>query len=148
MDGITFEPWEIERVSDTVATVELSFEGNIDTDSTLTLTVGADAISYNQDFTFEFPVTAVEESLVVSTGFSLTEATLDGSPVTLTLTGRRFADAWQIGEAVSVSGIDGVTFEPWEIERVSDTVARIPLTFSGSLETDATLTSPSARRLY
>ena len=140
IDGITFEPWEIERVSDTVATVKLLFEGNIDTDGTLTLTVSANAISYNQDFTFEFPVTAVEESLVVSTGFSLTEATLDGSPVTLTLTGRRFADAWQIGEAVSVSGIDGVTFEPWEIERVSDTEARIPLTFSGSLETDATLT--------
>ena len=140
IEGVTFESWEIERVSDTVATVALSFEGNIDTDGTLTLTVGAGAISYNQDFTFEFPVTAVEESLVVSTGFSLTEATLDGSPVTLTLTGRRFAAEWLIGEAVSVSGIEGVSFESWEIERVSDTEVKVPLTFTGSLETDATLT--------
>ena len=140
IEGVTFESWEIERVSDTVATVALSFEGNIDTDGTLTLTVGAGAISYNQDFTFEFPVTAVEESLVVSTGFSLTEATLDGSPITLALIGRRFAAEWLIGEAVSVSGIDGVSFEPWEIERVSDTEVKVPLIFTGSLDADATLT--------
>ena len=140
IDGVSFESWEIERVSDTVATVELSFEGNIDADATLTLTVGANAISYNQGFTFEFPVTAVEESLVVSTGFSLTEANLHGSIVTLTLGGRRFASEWEIGDAVSVSGIDGVSFEQWFIERVSDTEAKIRLTFSGSLDADATLT--------
>ena len=83
-------------MSDTVAAVELIFNGNFDTDATLTLTVGADAISYNQGFTFEFPVTAVEESLSVSTDFAITEATLDGSIITLALTGRRFADEWQI----------------------------------------------------
>ncbi len=141
IDGVTIADFSgIDRVSDTVTTLALSFEDNIDADGTLTLTVGADAISYNQDFTFQFPVTAVEESLVVSAGFSLTEASLHGSPVTLTLAGRRFAYEWEIADAVSVSGIEGVSFEPREVERVSDTEARIILTFSGSLETDATLT--------
>ena len=141
IEGLTVEGYPgVQRVSDTVATVELTFSGNIDTDSTLTLTVGADAISYNQDFTFEFPVTSVEESLAVSTDF-LTEATLDGSIITLALTGRRFADVWDIRDAVSVSGIDGVTVEEYiGVERVSDTEARVNLTFDGDFDTDATLT--------
>ena len=140
IDGVTVEGYSVHRVSDTVATVELTFNGNFDTDATLTLTVGADAISYNQGFTFEFPVTAVEESLSVSTDF-LTEATLDGSIITLALTGRRFADEWEIGEAVSVSGIDGVTFEPWNIHRVSDTEVTVELEFDGTdFDTDQTLT--------
>ena len=140
IDGVTIASFGIDRVNDTVAILELSFEGNIDTDGTLTLTVGAEAISYNKDFTFEFPVTAVEESLVVSTGFSLTEASLHGSPVILTLVGRRFAAEWEIGDAISVSGIEGVSFERWDIERVSDTEVKVPLTFYGSLDADATLT--------
>ena len=132
----------VDRVSDTVAIVKLAFDGNIDTDTTLTLTVGADAIAgYNQAFTFEFPVTAVEESLVVSTGFSLTEANLDGSIITLALSGRQFADEWEIGDAMSVSGIEGVTFERWNIERVSDTEVAVKLEFDGTdFDTDATLT--------
>ena len=138
--GVTFESWEVERVSDTVATVPLTFSGNIDTDATLTLTVGADAISYNQAFTFQFPVTAVEESLTASAGGLLTEAALDGSRITLTLTGRQFASEWAIGRAVSVSGIDGVTIGRWDIDRVSDTEATVELTFSDNIDTDATLT--------
>ena len=141
IDGVTFERWNLERVSDTVATIELAFSGDFDTDATLTLTVGTDAISYNQAFTFQFPVTAVEESLVVSTDFSLTEATLHGSIITLTLSGRRFADEWEIGDAMSVSGIDGVTFERWNLERVSDTEVAVKLQFDGTdFDTDATLT--------
>ena len=141
IDGVTFERWNLERVSDTVATIELAFSGDFDTDATLTLTIGTDAISYNQAFTFQFPVTAVEESLVVSTDFSLTEATLDGSIITLTLTGRRFADEWEIGDAMSVSGIDGVTFERWDVERLSDTEVAVKLEFDGTdFDTDATLT--------
>ena len=140
--GVTFESWEVERVSDTVATVPLTFSGNIDTDATLTLTVGPDAISYNKAFTFQFPVTAVEESLTASTGGLLTEANLDGSIITLTLTGRQFVDEWYIEDTLSVSGIDGVTIgEQWRaVERVSDTVTTVALTFNGNIDTDATLT--------
>ena len=143
IEGVTVEEYPgVQRVSDTEVTVELAFNGDFDTDGTLTLTVGADAIAgYNQDFTFEFPVTAVEESLVVSTGFSLTEATLHGSVVTLTLSGRRFNDEWDIDRALTVSGIEGVTAGTFGVNRVSDGEATVKLVFDGTdFDTDATLT--------
>ena len=53
----------MERVSDTEARVKLTFDGDFDTDATLTFTVGADAIAgYHQGFTAEIPVTAIEKS--------------------------------------------------------------------------------------
>ena len=144
IDGVTFDSFRgVERVSDAEVTVELEFDGtDFDTDATLTLTVGPDAIiAYDKAFTSQFPVTAVEESLVVSTEFPLTEATLHGSIITITLTGRRFADPWDIRDAVSVSGIDGVTFEWWYIHRVSDTEVTVVLEFDGTdFDTDQTLT--------
>ena len=132
----------VERVSNTEVKIRLTFNGDFDTDATLTLTVGADAIAgYNQAFTFQFPVTAVEESLVASTESPLTEATLHGSIVTLTLTGRSFADReWDIEDAVSVSGIDGVTVGTFGLDRVSDTVVTMELEFAGNIDADATLT--------
>ena len=67
IEGVIAGSWiDIERISDTEVTVPLLFAGNIDTDTTLTLIVG-----YNADFFFDFPVTAVEESLVISTEFPL-----------------------------------------------------------------------------
>ena len=57
--------------------MNLAFDGDFDTDATLTFTVGADAIAgYSQGFTPQITVTALEESLVASTEFPLTEATL------------------------------------------------------------------------
>ena len=149
--------FDVERVSDREVTVTLLFSGDFDTDTTLTFTLGADAISgYNGSaFIAEVPVTAVEESLVASTEFPLTEATLPAelppsptsvlsegiSVVTLTLKGRRFTEySWELGEALKVSGIDGVTFESWDVARISDTEVAVPLTFNGDFDTDATLT--------
>ena len=150
--------FDVERLNDQEVVVTLLFSGNFDTDTTLTFTLDAGAISgYNGSALIaEVPVTAVEESLVASTEFPLTEATLQatsplnvGTPtlsggisvVTLTLTGRRFTEySWEIGEALKVSGIDGVTFELWDVARVSDTEITIPLRFSGDFDTDATLT--------
>ena len=112
------------------------------TDATLTLTIGADAIvGYNKEFTLTISVTAMEESLVAATEFPLIEPTLHGSVVTLTLTGRRFSDEWDIRNALTVSGIDGITVSSYPgVERVSDTEATVELTFSGDFDTDATLT--------
>ena len=144
IDGVTFESWRVERVSDTQVTVELEFAGNIDADTTLTFTVEADAISgYSGNaLTTTLSVTALEESLVVSTEFDLTEATLDGSIVTLTLSGRVFEEySFQVEDALTVSGIDGVTVEEYiGVERVSDTEVGVALTFDGDFDTDATLT--------
>ena len=63
IDGVTFDSWDVDRVSDTEVTVELAFNSDFDTDATLTLTIGADAIvGYNKDFTAQVSVTAIEQS--------------------------------------------------------------------------------------
>ena len=98
IDGVTLQSWDADRVSDTVATVELTVNGDFDTDATLTFTVGAGAIAgYNQGFTLQRPVTAVEESLAASTESPLTEANLHGSVVTRSHpAGRQFNDRLQL----------------------------------------------------
>ena len=143
IDGIFIPSYDgVERVSNTEAKVTLLFAGNIDADDTFTLTVGADAItSYNQDFSFEFPVTAVEESLVVSTQTPLTEATLYGNSVILTLNGRNYT--WwtkDVQDAVTVSGIEGVTVGNEGFYTDNDSQVAVPLIFSGNIDEDATLT--------
>ena len=141
--GVTVARFGVDRVSDAEVTVELAFDGDFDTDGTLTFTVGADAIAgYNEDFTAQFAVTALEESLVASTEFPLTEATLNESVITLTLTGRNYEQySFEIEDALTVSGIEGVTFEEYfGIERVSDTEVTVELAFDGDFDTDATLT--------
>ena len=73
---------------------------------------GTQSTSYAQEAT---------PAITASVEAPLTEATLDSSTITLTLTGRKFADNWDIVNALSVSGIDGVAFESWAVSRVSDT---------------------------
>ena len=143
IDGVTI-PWhQPDRKSDTEITIELEFDSNIDTDATLTFTVGAEAIAnYNgPKATAQIPVTAVTESVVATTTESLAETTLDESVVTLTLSGRKYASSiFDIRDAVSVSGIDGVTI-PWhQPDRKSDTQITIELEFDGNIDTDGTLT--------
>ena len=142
ISGVTVRSFDIDRQSDTEVTVELTFNGNLNTDGTLILTVGADAIAgYNGPaLTAEVPVTAMQESIVASTELPLTEATLDGSVVTLTLSGGTYEEGWK-ENPVSVSGIEGVTVDYWwDVERVSDTELTVKLTFSGDFDSNATLT--------
>ena len=141
--GVTM-PWhDPDKESDTEITIELEFSGNIDTDSMLTFTVGAAAIAgYNGPaLTVQVSVSAVAESVAASSESPLKEATLDESVVTLTLSGRKFErSVFDIGAAVSVSGITGVTI-PWhQPDRESDTEITIELEFNGNMTTDGTLT--------
>ena len=142
--GVTVDTSDVDRVSDTEVTVELTFSGDFDTDATLTFTVEAGAIAgYDGTaFTAQIPVTAGTESLATSTVAPLTEATLDESVVTLTLSGRVYEQSsFSIRDAVTVSGIDGVTVGTFDVDRVSDTQATVELTFDGTdFDTDATLT--------
>ena len=141
--GVTVARFGVDRVSDVEVTVELAFDGDFDTDGTLTFTVGADAVAgYDEDFTAQFSVTALEESLTASTEFPLTEATLNESVITLTLTGRNYEPSrFTIESAMTISGIDGVTIADFfGIERVSDTEVTVELAFDGDFDTDATLT--------
>ncbi len=136
--------FSVDRVSDTVVTIELEFYGNIDADGTLTFIVGADAIANytGSTLTATVPVTAMQESLVASTEFPLTEATLNESIVTLTLSGRNYArSSWEIERALTVSGIDGITVSNFPgVDRISDTEVTVELEFDGTdFDTDATL---------
>ena len=142
--GITVGTFDIDRVSDTEVTVELTFGGNIDTDSTLIFTVTAAAVvGYSgAAFTAHVPVASGSEALVASVAAPLTEATLDESVVTLTLSGRVYEDSsFRLRDAVTVSGISGVTVATFDVDRVSDTEVAVELTFDGTdFDTDATLT--------
>ena len=143
IDGVTI-PWhQPDRESDTVITVELGFHGNFDTDATLTFTVGADAIAgYNGPaLVAQVAVTGGQESIIASTEAPLTEPTLNESVVTLTLIGANYARSiFDIRDAVTVAGIDGVTI-PWhQPDRESDTVISVELEFIGNIDADAALT--------
>ena len=144
ISGVTVRTFDIDRVSDTQVTVELTFDGtDFDTNSTITFTVGAGAIANysGSAFTAQVPVTSGSESLVASTTAPLTEATLDGSIVTLTLSGRAYeGSSYTVGRAITISGIDGVTFKSYDVDRISDTEVTVELTFSGDFDTNATLT--------
>ena len=143
IDGVTI-PWhDPDKISDTQITVELEFNGNFDTDATLTFTVETDAIAnYNGPaLTAEIPVTGQQESLTASVEAPLTEITLSGSVVTLTLSGASFErSTFRVRDAVSVSGIDGVTVGTFGVDRVSDTEITVELTFNGDFDADAILT--------
>ena len=139
IDGVTI--YDVDRISSTEITVELTFNGDFDADTTLTLTVGADAIAgYNgPTFTAQLPVTGGHESIAASTGTPLTEATLDDSVVTLTLTGRAYVrSSYDIERAMTIAGIDGATV--YDVDRNSNTEITVELAFNGDFDADATLT--------
>ena len=142
IDGVTFRSYSVDRISDTVITVELAFEGNFDTDAILTFTVEADALAgYNGPaLTAQLPVTGSKESVVASTVAPLTEATLDESVVTLTLSGGVYESEYTVGRNVTVSGIDGVTFRSYNVDRINATKITVELEFEGNFDTAVTLT--------
>ncbi len=142
IDGVSVGTFDIDRVSNTVVTVKLTFNGNMTTNGTLIFTVGAGAIAdySGPALTTTLPVTALMESVVASTPQPLTEATLDGSVVTLTLSGATYESSiFNIRDNVKVSGIAGVSVGTFGRRRVSDTVVTVELTFNGNMTTNGTL---------
>ena len=91
----------VRRVSDTEVTVELAFNGDFDTDATLTLTIGADAIvGYNKDFTVQVSVTAIEQSnATVSVSPASVQSPDVGEELTLSL---------NIANGVNVAGYQAI----------------------------------------
>ena len=144
--GITFDWTDIDRVSATEITVKLTFTGSINKDTKLIFTLGPGAIeNYNGPaLTAELPVSVtaeVTEGLIASTPVPLTAANLPGSIVTLTLGQERYDINWNwVSQNVMVSGIEGVTFKRHNVKRVNDVQVTIQLEFSGSIDTDSTLT--------
>ena len=144
--GITFHWTDIDHVSATEITIKLTFTGSINKDTKLIFTLGPGAIeNYNGPaLTAEIPVSAtvkVTEGLIASTPVPLTAANLHGSIVTLTLGQERYDINWNwVSQNVMVSGIEGVTFRRHNVKRVNDVQVTIQLEFSGSIDTDSTLT--------
>ena len=103
----------------------------------LTATVSSSATSSER--------TEDEEStptLTTATSSPLTEATLHESVVTLILSDGAYESSQStIRDAVTVTGIPGVTVRRSDVDRVSDTVVTVELTFDGTdFDTNATLT--------
>ena len=151
--GITFHWTDIEDVSDTKITINLTFMGSITPNSTLFISLGPGGIeNYNGPaLTAEIPVSASTEveltgELVASTAFPLTKETLDGSSVLLTLKNNSYIQGSEL--TVTVSGIDGVTVRQFglDIFYISSKEISVFLNFNGDFDTDATLilTVPSS----
>ena len=99
----------------------------------------------NPDLQIDIKVSEVKNeegdpTVTASTPYPLTAAALNGSVVTLTLSGAEFEfTRSRIGDAVTISGIADITFNWSDIERVSDTEITIKLTFAGSINEDSKL---------
>ena len=143
--GVTVDTAKVQRLGDRKVTVELNFDGtDFDTNATLTFNVTAGAIAnYTGDtFTAEIPVTAIKESVEASVAAPLTESTLNESRITLILTGVAYeSDVSKIRDAVTVSGITGVTVDTAKVQRLGDRKVTVELNFDGTdFDTNATLT--------
>ena len=124
-------------VADTTVTIKGIAVGS----TTVTITATDDSGQDNAAARLAFNVTVIEPQVVASTPSSLTELSLNESVVTLTLVGLTYASqAFYLWEAVTVSGIDDVRVDPASSRRISDTVVKVTLIFSGNIDTDTTLT--------
>ena len=140
---------DIAYVSDKVITIVLTFKGNIDKDTILTFTLGADAIKdYNGPaLTAEIPVSASTEvavtgELIASTEFPLTKVTLNDSIVTLTLPNYKYEESPSNydGLIIAISGIPGVSGRFYARETDNNKKIWVELSFEGNLDSDAMLT--------
>lgn len=145
--GVSIKSRGVDRVSDTKVKAQLAFSGNFDLSTTLTFTLDEDAIAGYNGFSLSegVRVSAVKESLDASTtGYlttTLTEENLNGSTIALTLSGRPFIEnEWNLKNALTVSGIRGVSIESFGVDRVGDTQITVELAFSGNFNFGETLT--------
>ena len=77
-------------------------------------------------------------TITVSSASPLTDMTLDGGIVTLTLSGGVFVfSPLDIKDAIMISGMRGITFELGDIDRLSNSEIAIKLTFEGLVYTEA-----------
>ena len=133
IDGVTIDTTTVQRLSDREATVRLDYDlTDFDTDAVLTFNVASGAIANytGDDLTTEISVSAIKEGVSASATPPLTEANLDGSVVSLTLTGVTYErDIAKIRDAVSVSGIDGVTIDTATVKRLSNTEITVGLDY-------------------
>ncbi len=133
---------QIRDVSPLAALVyleELSISGNPITDTSPLSSI----LDENPDFKIDIEVVREKggPTVTLSSPQPLTGTTLDGRVVTLKLSSGAFKFVRpEIRDAITISGITGITFDWGDIERVSNTEVRIKLTFKGNINEDTTLT--------
>ena len=134
--GVKINTAKVKRLSNRRITVALDFDGtNLDKTATLTFSVAASAITNytGAALTTEVSVTPVKESVSASMVSPLTEATLNGSVVTLSLSDATYEkDIAKIRNAVTVSGIEGVAVDTAAVKRLGDRQIRVKLNFDGT----------------
>lgn len=126
-------------VADTTVTIKGVAAGS----TTVTITATDDSGQDNAAADLVYAVTVIEPQVVASTPSPLTELSLNESVVTLTLVGLTYDQQalfyFSQFDTVTVSGIDDIRIKPTNSARVSDTVAKVSLIFSGNIDTDTTL---------
>ncbi len=137
VSGVTLDTDTVERISDTKITVELNYDGtDFDTHTELTFNIDETALTgkvEKAELTAKIPVTAVKEFVSAAVVSPLTEATLDGGIVTLIFRGEIYEqDISKIRDAVTISGINGVTIDTASVQRISDTEITVELDYDGT----------------
>ena len=126
-------------VADTAVTIKGLAAGS----TTVTITATDDSGQDNAASSIVYEVNVIEPHVVASTPLPLTELSLNESVVTLTLVGLTYDQQalfyFSQFDTVTVSGIDDIRIKPTNSARVSDTVAKVSLIFSGNIDTDTTL---------
>ena len=139
IDGVTVS--DVIRVSDTELKVTFGFTGNLENTTTLTISLGAEAVTgyEGRALTAAIPVyPELELGLTVTFRYPLSAATLNNNVVTLTLNARTFvSSSVDVSRAITISGISRL-FARYK-DRVSATVVRLELTFEGSINEDSKL---------
>ena len=139
IDGVTVS--DVIRVSDTELKVTFGYTGSLEETTTLIFSLEAEAVSGYEGRALTGAIPVYAELGLTVTSYPLSAATLNGSVITLTLSSGAFEyNRTSIRDALTISGITGITFHRTNIDRVSATVVTIELTFKGDIETDTILT--------
>ena len=139
---------DVTRVNDTQVKVTLEFTGNLSLPDTLTFTISPEAVSGYDGRVLTDKITIYAPLELSVSHDTLTDVTLDGAIVTLTLASGAFhLDRIYIRDALTISGIPGIGIAKWsEIEIVGGYSGgrkeiKIKLMFTGDpITTDSILT--------
>ena len=144
--GVTVS--DVTRVNDAQVKVTLEFTGNLSLPDTLTFTISPEAVSGYDGRVLTDKITIYAPLELSVSHDTLTDVTLDGAIVTLTLASGAFhSDKIYIRDALTITGIPGIGIAKWsEIEIVGGYSSggkeiKIKLTFTGDyFDTDSILT--------
>ena len=141
LDGVTVS--DVIRVSDKELKVTLGFTGSLEESTVLTFSLGAEAVTgyEGRELTGTAHVYPQFGLTVTTSTHPLEAVEINRIFVTLRLSGGAFANPLNIMNALTISGLTGLSYDrTFGLRRVSDRVVTIRLGFTGNLEMDSVLT--------